>query len=113
MVTVSVIATLSPDAESVAVEDSSVWNSTPPVFAVVTVVLTKCWKIPIFAIVCGSVSDPFAVNVFASVYVAVPVVCAHDASRGEAAAGEPQLRDGRPVVREEVVGRREHARRDR
>jgi hypothetical protein len=52
-VTVSVIATLSPDAESVAVEESSVWNRRMPLFDVVTVVLTKCWNRPIFAIVCG------------------------------------------------------------
>jgi hypothetical protein len=91
MVTVSVIATLSPEADKVAVlEDSNVWNRMMPLFDVVTVVFTKCWNRPIFAIVCGSVSEPFAVNVFDTVYVAVPFVCAHDASRRRSPPPENQ-----------------------
>lgn len=66
---VSVTVSASPDAESVAVEDSSVSNPIVP--------LLDALNTPIFAIVTGRLSLPFAVNVFVNVAVDVPFVCAY------------------------------------
>src|SRR4051812_34543672 len=81
IVTVSVICTLSPTADSVAVDESNVWNRIVPVFDVVIVVFGHDVKMPTFATVCGSVSEPFAVNVNEIVYVFVALVCAYAARR--------------------------------
>jgi len=71
-VQVNVIVTVraSPEDDSVAVLDSSVRvPSVPPV--------PEAFRTPTWAIVTGSESEPFAVNVLVSVAVDVPVVCAY------------------------------------
>jgi hypothetical protein len=78
-VIVSVTATLSPVAESVAVAESSVWNMIVPVVVVVGAAVTPWMNVPILATVAGRESEPPAVNVFCWVHVFVPDVWAYAA----------------------------------